>query len=165
MKINKKKILMIIVLIVFISGIGAVFAVINNNSTEKISNESNATENKATNEMVVITDNFFIQQTDDIYLNIDEYIGKTIKIEGLIYPYADEKENLYYAVIRNTPGCCGNDGISGIDIRYDGDYPEANTWVEVIGTIETDIIDGDEVPAVKVSTMQEKEAGLTFVTN
>lgn len=162
---NKKKLLMIVLLIAFIGAIIAVFVIINNNSATKISEQTNATDIKATADMITITDNFFIQQTDDVYYNMDEYVGKTIKIEGLIYPYIDSNRNTYYAVVRNSPGCCGNDGLAGIDIRYDGEYPEKNTWVEVIGTIEIDTVDGGKLPAIKVSSMEEKEPGLTFVSN
>lgn len=162
---NKKKVFMIFLLIAFICAIVTVFIIINNNSVAKISEQTNTTDTKATADMITITDNFFIQQTDDVYYNMDEYIGKTIKIEGLIYPYLDSNRNTYYAVVRNSPGCCGNDGLAGIDIRYDGEYPEKNTWVEVIGTIEIDTVDGGRLPAIKVLTINEKEPGLTFVTN
>lgn len=55
--------------------------------------------------IVEITDNFFIEQTNDLYLNLNDYIGKTIKIEGLIYSYEDSNGDICYAVVRNTPGC------------------------------------------------------------
>lgn len=118
------------------------------------------------NEVTEITDNFFIEQTNDIYYNLDDYIGKTIKLEGLIYYYEDYlKEDICYAVVRNTPGCCGSDGLAGLDIRYNGDYPKANTWVEVIGALNIDTVNGMEIPALQVFSMQEKEKGKTFVNN
>ena len=113
-----------------------------------------------------ITDNYFIEQTNDIFYNTDDYIDKTIKIAGLIYNYEDYNSGeTYYAVVRNTPGCCGNDGLAGLDIRYDGEYPEENTWVEIVGTIKTDVVAGEEIPAIQVTSIQETEEGTTFVTN
>ena len=159
---KKKKIFMIIILIAFIGVIGVALANVNNQSVEKISKDNNATDNTTisstsdssntnsttqssgkirkstekakanTNNMVEITDNFFIEQTNDLYLNLNDYIGKTIKIEGLIYSYEDSNGDICYAVVRNTLGCCGNDGLAVLDIRYDEDYPEEDTWVEVI---------------------------------
>ena len=184
---NTKKILAIIALIVFIVAIGFAFAKINNKSVEKLEAETEVTNvttstqtlqangivrkssEKAsadTTNMIQITDNYFIEQTNDIYVNIDDYIGKTVKIEGLIYSYEDDNGDTCYAVVRNTPGCCGSDGLAGIDIRYNEDYPDLDTWVEVIGVVGTDTMYGSEIPAIQVATMTVKEEqGTTFVTN
>ena len=116
--------------------------------------------------IIEIKDKLFIEQTNDFFLNLNEYVGKTVKIEGLIYNYKDDKDNIYYAVVRNTPGCCGNDGLAGLDIRYDEDYPKDNTWVEVIGVVQKDkMSDGSEIPAIQISSIKEKEKGKTFVKN
>ena len=190
---NKKKIFMIIILIAFVGGIGVVLANVNSKSVEKISYKNNNTTTSSTsnssntnnsttqsngkirkstekakadtNNMVEITDNFFIEQTNDLYINLNNYMGKTIKIEGLIYSYEDSNGDICYAVVRNTPGCCGSDGLAGLDIRYDEDYPEEDTWVEVIGVVGTDTMYGSKIPAIQVSSMKIKEKGTTFVTN
>lgn len=167
-----KKFFLIFVFILLIAIIGFLLIKVNEKSEEKIvnisGNESSTSkeEIKENNkEIVQITDNYFIQQTNDIYVNSDEYIGRTIKIEGLIYTYEDSEGKTLYAVTRNTPGCCGNDGIAGLDIRYNGTYPEKGTWVEVTGIIGKENINGEDLPTIKVSTMNEKEKGVTFVTN
>lgn len=189
---NIKKVFMIIVLIVFIVGIGVVLANVNSKSEKKISETSENVTNNTTNSlntnstntqnsknirkskekakadtsnMIEITDNFFIQQTNDVYLNLNDYIGKTIKIEGLIYSYQDTNGDICYAVVRNTPGCCGSDGLAGLDIRYNEDYPEEDTWVEVIGVVSSDTMYGSEIPAIQVSSIKTKDKGTTFVTN
>ena len=190
---NKKKILMIIILIAFVGGIGFVLVNVNNKSVEKTSDKINNTTTSITSDssntnnsttksiekvrkstekakadtsnMVEITDNFFIEQTNDLYINLNDYVGKTIKIEGLIYSYEDSNGDICYAVVRNTPGCCGNDGLAGLDIRYDEDYPEEDTWVEVIGVVGTDTMYGSRIPAIQVSSMKIKEKGTTFVSN
>ena len=115
--------------------------------------------------MVEITDNYFIEQTNDMYLNLEDYIGKTIKMEGLIYSYEDNNGDKCYAVVRNTPGCCGSDGLAGIDIRYYGDYPEEDTWVEVVGVMDKDTVYSGDVPAIQVTSLTETQQGTTFVTN
>lgn len=159
---SKKKILMIGILIIFIGII--VFATIN--VSKKATQTADNNKNADTENVMEITDNYFIEQTNDIFYNTDDYIDKTIKIAGLIYTYEDYNSGeTYYAVVRNTPGCCGNDGLAGLDIRYDGEYPEENTWVEIVGTIKTDVVAGEEIPAVQVTSIQETEEGTTFVTN
>ena len=105
---NTKKVLMIILLIVVVGVIGIALVNANNKSI------GSTTQNGANNgKMIEITDNFFIEQTNDIYLNVNDYIGKTIKIEGLIYSYEGENGEKCYAVVRNTPGVTGFIGSSG----------------------------------------------------
>ncbi len=169
-----KKIFLIVVLIILLLIIGIVLITVNEKSVEIIENTSskeNSTKNKNednkpdNSDMIQITDNYFIQQTNDIYMNLDEYVGKTIKIEGIVYTYDDFEGKKLYAVVRNTPGCCGNDGLAGVDIRYDGIYPEKDTWVEVIGIISKENINGENMPVINVSVINEKEVGTSFVTN
>ena len=190
---NKKKIIMIAILILFIIAIGIVFVKVSNKSVSKLGETSQNTTNSTAlnttaqtngeiisngvirksegraqadmNNLVEITDNYFIEQTNDVYLNLNDYIGKTIKIQGLIYSYNDSNGDICYAVVRNTPGCCGNDGLAGLDIRYDGEYPEENTWVEVVGVMGKDTVYHSDVPAIQVSSLQETTEGTSFVTN
>ncbi|MCL1964173.1 MAG: hypothetical protein FWF69_03830 [Firmicutes bacterium] len=87
-----------------------------------------------------IKEKMFIAQTNDVYLNTDEYLGKTIQYEGIFdsfyYPPTD---TTYCRVMRYGPGCCGNDGSAGFEVSWQGDgiqMPEPNDWVEVIGVLE-----------------------------
>ena len=156
---NKKKIFMSLLLVLVI--IGIVIAIIN---TNKKANEK--LEKIAKSDVDVdITDNYFIEATNDVYINMKEYAGKTIRMEGLMYYYDDLDGKVRHAVIRNTPGCCGSDGLAGLDISMDEAYPLVDTWVQVIGKIEIEKISGYDTTVIKVSDIVEKEAGETFVTN
>ena len=86
---------------------------------------------------VEIKDKLFVEQVNDIYLNLEDYEGKTIKYEGVfeIYEYEPPDRTFCY-VVRYGPGCCAMDGIVGFEIVWDGDYPKFNDWVEVAGTVE-----------------------------
>ncbi|MBQ9298417.1 MAG: hypothetical protein IJ223_05275 [Clostridia bacterium] len=174
---TKKKIFMVVVLIAFVAILGITFANINNTAVQKLDQSNTRVANSSTevkeekekttqkaSDMIVITDRFFIEATNDVFYNMNDYLGKKIKMEGLIYTYGDENE-IYYAVVRNTPGCCGSDGLAGLDIRYEGEYPKENKWVEVIGVVDKEVVFGDEIPVIKVTSLVEKEEGKTFVTN
>lgn len=94
----------------------------------------------ATDFDVEIKEKLFIAQTNDVYINTDEYLGKRIKLEGMFfsyeYPPTEERIKL---VIRYGPGCCGDDGNAGFEVYLDDDaiaLPEDNAWVEVIGELE-----------------------------
>ena len=162
---NKKKIIMVIILILFAVGIGIAFVKISDKSVNANEKSGSFQEVSGKKVDIEITDNFFIEQTNDIFLNLKDYVGKTVRMEGLIYTYIDEDENTGYAVVRNSPGCCGNDGLAGLDIKYDGEYPEENTWVQIEGVIEKQKIHAETIPIVKITSMKETEPGKTFVTN
>ncbi len=190
---NLKKTIMIIILIFFVIGIVFIFVNANKLAEEKISStennlssetlqtdivEENTTEKSEgiirrttqkvepdMNNILEIKDNFFIQQTNDMYYNLKDYLGKTIKIEGFVTNYKDNNGDICYGVVRNTPGCCGADGLAGVDIRCDGEYPPIDTWVEVIGVMGKDNTYDSDIPAIQVTSIREKEEGTTFVTN
>ena len=169
---KNKKIFMIVILVLFIIFIALAIKQISKKSNENAENITTSqsqteTQNTQTNvgESLEITDNYFIEQTNDVYINLNDYIGKTVKMQGLVYIYEDGNGNAYHAVVRNTPGCCGNDGLAGLDIQYDGDYPAVNTWVEVIGIVDKYQVYNSDVPVLKITSIKETDTGVTFVTN
>lgn len=84
---------------------------------------------------VVITENFFITQINDIFYNIDDYKGKTIVVEGMFSMFPNANGELVIpTVFRFGPGCCSNDGWGGFMLNYNGPFPEAEEWIEVKGT-------------------------------
>ena len=94
----------------------------------------------ANSDMVEIKEKTFIAQINDIYLNQDDYLGKTIKYEGMFTSYTWEEVGMtYYFVYRQSPGCCGMDGQAGFEVLWpDGSnksYPNENDWCEVVGTL------------------------------
>ena len=92
---------------------------------------------KSSDEILEISEKMFVAQTNDIYYNVQEYLGRVIKYEGIFSVYvAPETGNRYYAVIRYGPGCCGIDANCGFEVSWDEEYPEDNDWVEVVGVLE-----------------------------
>jgi uncharacterized membrane protein YcgQ (UPF0703/DUF1980 family) len=88
-------------------------------------------------DVVEIKEKMFVAQTNDIYFNADDYVGKTIKYEGLFDIYVSPGNGqTYYSVIRYGPGCCGVDANAGFEVVWDGEYPKQNDWVEAVGVLE-----------------------------
>lgn len=86
---------------------------------------------------VVIREKMFIAQTNDIYFNAEDYLGKTIQYEGIFDVYEmPETGETYYTVIRYGPGCCGIDANAGFEVKWNDDYPNQNDWVEAVGVLE-----------------------------
>jgi len=116
---------------------------------------------------VVLRDKLFIAQCNDIYLNPDEYMGKTIKWEGIYTEATNPETNQTYKfVIRYGPGCCGNDGTAGFEILFDGETPNLNDWVEASGEIEMIEENGEEFVAIRLSELKVLDVrGQEFVSN
>lgn len=93
------------------------------------------TDDMKSGDVIEINDKLFLTQTNDVYANVNDYVGKTIKYEG-IYSTENYQGELTHYVIRYGPGCCGNDANVGFEVIYDGKYPQKNDWVAVEGTIE-----------------------------
>lgn len=103
---------------------------------------------------IEITEKLFIAQTNDIYVNTDEYIGKTIKYEGIFTSFEyEETGNTYYYVIRYGPGCCGYDANAGFEVTWSGDYPNQNDWVEAVGVLEEYEEDGYNYLRLNLSSL------------
>jgi len=114
--------------------------------------------------VIEITERMFVTQITDMYLNPDEYSGKTIKLEGIfgIYKYNDAA---YYSVYRNSPGCCGDDGSVGFSVIWDGEYPNNNDWVEAAGVLEYAEVSGSGVFRLNLLSLEVlPNRGAEFVT-
>lgn len=117
--------------------------------------------------MVDITEKMFIAQCNDVYLNPDEYQGKAIRLEGMYQNFEDSTDGTqYHYVMRNSPGCCGADGTIGFEFLFDGEMPQFNDWIEVVGTVEKVTLGESEyivLRALKVTVLNER--GAEFVSN
>ncbi|MDR1637055.1 MAG: hypothetical protein LBR93_06930 [Treponema sp.] len=126
----------------------------------------NNTEPK--NAIIEVREKMFIAQTNDIYLNSEDYLGKTIKLEGLFsiedFPW---QERPFYYVLRFGPGCCAYDGSAGFEVVWESSikpnaiYPKDNDWVEAIGILKA-FRDGGIYIALATLTVLDKR-GAEFV--
>jgi hypothetical protein len=93
-------------------------------------------------DVVKIEEKFFIAQTNDVYLNPGDYLGKTIRLEGIFKQVEYEGGGGYCIVLRYGPGCCGNDGSAGFEVSWDRTdpnpppYPGEDEWVEAEGVLD-----------------------------
>jgi len=139
MSMKKIIILLMIACLVLLSGCNNEKAPVASPSKSNQSGNHAVIPDKMENEegIIEIREKMFIAQTNDIYLNPEDYLGKTIKYEGIfdMYEY-EETGTTYYYVIRYGPGCCGYDANAGFEVVWSGDYPKQNDWVEVVGVLE-----------------------------
>lgn len=178
---KNKKILYILLFILLIVIIGVVIVLLSisntketekNNIQENINAQNNVaientTKSITVNDVIEIKEKMFIQQINDVCINVSQYEEKTIKLQGMMYTYKDDTINeTYYYVTRRTPGCCGNDGMAGLEIKWDQEYPEDNEWVEAVGTVK--YVMGayyKKVPIIQLTSLEVlEERGQEFVT-
>ena len=89
---------------------------------------------------VEIKEKMFIAQVNDVYVNPDDYLGKTIKLQG-IFKKEQGYEKTYCFVIRYGPGCCGFDANAGFEVAWskanEKPYPADDSWVEATGVLKS----------------------------
>ena len=155
-----KKIILLITLVLMI--VAAIVTIIFVSSKKDTSNTTETTANKIDLE---IKDSYFLANMDDIYINYNNYEGKTVSYEGFVYydPYYNGA-----MVVARYFYCCGYDAyITGLECDYTGDKPSANQWVKVTGVIQINRENPDDIyPYLKVTSMEllEKE-GEKYVTS
>ncbi len=85
-----------------------------------------------------ITDDIYCETINHIHINYEEYLGQTVRLEGVYSIYHDESNgNTYNYVFRSGPGCCAYDGaVCGFEFVYDDALPEEGDWIEVTGVLD-----------------------------
>jgi uncharacterized membrane protein YcgQ (UPF0703/DUF1980 family) len=104
-------------------------------------NCSGTKKTEISNEKIIeIKEKMFVAQVNDVYLNTEDYLGKTIKLEGIFKKEQPYEGDPYCFVLRYGPGCCGNDGNVGFEIKWDKSiaqpYPKVESWVESTGVLK-----------------------------
>jgi len=96
----------------------------------------------ARGDVVQISERMFVNHVNDIYINTRNYLGKTIKYEGIFMSdlYYGE-DDPFYSVFRYGPGgCCGIDGRVGFEVRWPSgqsrQLPADDSWVEITGVLK-----------------------------
>ncbi|GHV24970.1 hypothetical protein FACS189498_2770 [Spirochaetia bacterium] len=123
---------------------------------------------KNSGEIIEIKEKMFIAQTNEIYLNAEDYLGKTIKYEGL-FKKTEGDGHEYCFVLRYGPGCCGYDGSAGFEVAWDknkaGKFPQSDDWVEAAGTLKSYDQDGFPFLYIALSSLKVLETrGAEYVT-
>ncbi|MDR1469245.1 MAG: hypothetical protein LBT00_08120 [Spirochaetaceae bacterium] len=155
----------------------------NKASAESLSQDA-ALSNTATaaGKVIEIKEKLFIAQTNEIYLNSEDYLGKTIRLEGLFKTEQYDGEEPFCFVLRYGPGCCGYDGTAGFEVAWaprtaapNGEgsqsnvlapkYPQEDEWVEAVGTLSS--YEEDDYPYIYLqltSLTVKKDRGAEFVS-
>jgi len=115
----------------------------------------------SSDDVIYISERFFVNEITEIFLNQQQYLGRTVRYEGMFRTSSWAGEDFSF-VYRNVPGCCSPEEVLGFEVLMDGfEIFDDNTWVEVIGVLEHD--DGFLVLRV-LEIVELQERGAEFVT-
>lgn len=120
--------------------------------------------NRKNKEVISIEEKIFLSQMTDVYMNTEDYIGRTISIEGFMRG-ENWGDGIVGMVMRNSPGCCGDDGETGLSYIWDGDVPKENDWLKVTGVLSSRFDQGDLYLVIEADDVEVlEERGLEFVS-
>jgi uncharacterized membrane protein YcgQ (UPF0703/DUF1980 family) len=108
--------------------------------------------------IVDIKEKMFLTQTNDVYVNKDEYLGRTIRLEGMFGTLDNVTPPCRY-VYRFGPGCCGYDSNAGFEVVWkkpDATYPNDNDWVAATGVLEDYEQDGESFLRLALNSLVVK---------
>jgi uncharacterized membrane protein YcgQ (UPF0703/DUF1980 family) len=90
------------------------------------------------NSVIEIRERMFMTQIQDIYLNANDFLGRTIKLEGIFIGMTWDGASYNYVVRSYSDGCCG--GNVGFEVMWPqgrpDPFPENNSWVEAEGVLK-----------------------------
>ena len=102
-------------------------------------------------DVVVITERFFVMQMTDIVINHRNYEGRTIQMEGLFREIQGLTRDFY--VVMRYAVCCEIKPF-WFEVSLNGFEPlENDAWVEVIGTLDMQT----GLPVLQVTSLTELE--------
>lgn len=123
---------------------------------------------ESSDEVMEITEKLFTQQINFIYYNPDEYLGRTIRYEGIFDYYSMESGEQCAYVFRYGPGCCENDANVGFEVYWADETQfdaQPNDWVKVTGTVQHINHDGLQYLALELTEFEiMDERGAETVT-
>ncbi|GHT58003.1 hypothetical protein FACS1894109_11370 [Spirochaetia bacterium] len=125
---------------------GALSVLVSDTAGKSLAGQARPANAPKTQKLIEIKEKMFLAQVNDVYLNQEDYLGKTIKLEGLFkLEQYEENDPAYCFVLRYGPGCCGSDGNAGFEVAWDEAdklYPNDDDWVEAVGVLKTYEEDG-----------------------
>ncbi len=92
-------------------------------------------------DLTVMSATMVYSQVSDIMADPDAYVGKIMKMRGLLTVFHSEETGKYYfgCLIQDATACCAQ-GIEfelAGDYQYPEDYPPENTEITVVGVFDT----------------------------
>ena len=116
------------------------------NKDEKGKNPPSGTADEVDIDLTSMSATMVYSEVYNMMYRSDNYIGKTVKMDGVFKVYNDKSTgNCYFAcIIQDATACCtqGLEFIPTDDYSYPDDYPEDGEQITVVGVFNT-FMDGE----------------------
>lgn len=102
-----------------------------------------------------LEDDKFLEKLDKLHMNLNEYIGREISFEGVVYKL-EEKEGPRYVIgkyFEESHGEHSHENFFGLQCSYQGQWPDEDTVVKVEGKLGKNSFNGQELPMVIVENL------------
>jgi hypothetical protein len=92
-------------------------------------------------DLTALSSTMVYSEVSNMMVEPEQYIGKTVKMDGLFAYYHDEATDNYYfaCIIQDATACCAQ-GIEFVltdDYSYPEDYPQVDDEICVVGVFDT----------------------------
>ena len=120
--------------------------------------EENENQFSLVNGTVMVDTDNYVKWMEELYDNLDRYIGKKIQVEGFIYKDEQFEDNAF-ALARMMMVCCAADmqTIGFLCSYQNTDQLQLDAWIKVYGIIEKGELDGSEIAKIKVEQIENTE--------
>ena len=90
-------------------------------------------------DMTEMNSTMVYSQVYDMLMSPDDYLGKTVKMNGAFAVYEGDARNYYACIIADATACCSQ-GIEFVldgEHEYPADYPALNDEITVVGVFDS----------------------------
>lgn len=131
----------------------------NSNSGETASSDTANNGVQLQNGVIVMSDSNFYEYMNEIYDDLDKYMGAKIEVIGFVFNDNEEFSDNEFVPARLMMVCCAADMVPvGFLCRYDkASELTTDTWVKVTGTIGKTQYEGETVPYIKAENVEKAE--------
>jgi len=120
--------------------------------------ESNRNELQLIDETIIMDNDNYVRWIQEIYDNIEKYIGKKIQVSGFVFKEEQFEDNEFVSA-RMMMVCCAADMQPiGFLCRYDKAAElKVDTWIRVYGTITKGEFNGNVIPVIEADKVENTE--------
>lgn len=102
-----------------------------------------------------VTDEYFISMVDDLYINVDDFVGQRVRLQGFALRMEGFSQD-ELVVSRLIMSCCVADA-SAVGLMIKGPEAEAfkdDDWLEATGTVDVIEYGGDRIPVLLIDSVK-----------
>lgn len=101
--------------------------------------------------IMTISDKYFVNMVDDLYINLDDFIGQKVRLQGFAIRMQGFNPN-QLVVSRLMMSCCAADS-SAVGLMIEGEGVsnfKDDDWLEAEGVIDSTEYEGDTIPVIRL---------------